>query len=150
MKRTQAQRTEHEMGQTIVQEGGLELERREDLRRPTDGRQEADGLVVQPSQGDLQHPGRRRVEPLQIVERDQHGALLGKRSQHVQERKADRTRVRGLRARIGEQEGDLERTASQRRQRRCHFVEDRGDQIGESREGERGLGLDASVQENTM
>ncbi len=56
--------------------------------------------------------------------------------------------VRGLHSRLGEQEGDLERAASQRRQRGRHLVEDRGDQIGKGREGERGLGLDASVQQN--
>ena len=148
MKRTQAQRTEHEMGQTIVREGGLELERRGDLRRPTNGRQEADGLIAQPSKGDLQHPGRRRVDPLQIVERDQHGPALGKRSQHVEKREADRAMVRRLNSRLGQQKRDLERAASQRRQRSCHIVEDRGDQIGKGGEGERGLGLDASVHEN--
>ena len=56
--------------------------------------------------------------------------------------------VRGLRSRLGEQEGDLERSASQRRQRGRHVVEDRSEQIGERGEGERGLGLDASVQED--
>ena len=84
MKRTQAQRTEHETGQTVVREGGLELERRGDLRRSPDGGKKADGLVAQAPQGDLQHACGGRVEPVQVVERDQHGAALGKRSQHVE------------------------------------------------------------------
>ena len=133
MKCTQAQRTEDEPIETLLRKGGLELERRGNLRRSSDGGEKADGLVAQAPQGDLQHACGGRVEPLQVVERDQHGAALGERSQHVEEREPDRARVRGLRARLGEQEGDLERSASQRRERGRHVVADRSEQVGEGR-----------------
>ena len=114
MKCTQAQRTEEEPIETLFRKGGLELERRGDLRRSPDGGEEADRLVPQAPQRDLQHACGGRVEPVQVVERDQHGAALGERAQHVEEREPDRARVRGLRSRLGEEEGDLERPASQR------------------------------------
>ena len=85
---------------------------------------------------------------MQVVERDDHRAALGKRPQDVEQREPDRVRVGRLLSRLGEQERHLERAPPQRRQRGRHLVEDRGEQIGEPGEGERGFGLDAAVKED--
>ena len=49
---------------------------------------------------------------------------------------------------LGEQERHFERAPPHRRQRGRHLVEDRGKQIGEPGEGERGFGLGPSVKED--
>ena len=84
VKRAQAQRAEPEPLQPLVWERALELERRGDLGQLAQSRKQADPLVAQSPQRDLQHRGRGRVEPLDIVERDDHGALLREHAQHIE------------------------------------------------------------------
>ena len=68
----------------FVRKGPLELERRRDLGHLPQGREQADPLVAKAPQRDLQHRGRRRVEPLDVVERHDNRAGVGERAQHIQ------------------------------------------------------------------
>ena len=122
------------MGQTIVREGGLELERRGDLRRTTNGREEADRLIAQAVE-------RRSAAPRPTTSRstaDRRARQApGPRSASARSTSRSARPIArwfgGLHSRLGQQKRDLERAASQRRQRSCHVVEDRGDQIGKRR-----------------
>ena len=64
-------------------------------------------------------------------------------------REPDRVWVWRRLARLGEQERDLERPPPRRHERMRRFVEHRGDQLRETCERERRLGLDAAADENT-
>jgi hypothetical protein len=149
MKLAQAQRAERDAGQPFLRERSLELERRRHVPCAADGGKHADRLVPQAAKGNLEHARRRRVEPLDVVERDHDRASLGKRPQDGEQREPDRVRIGSLLFWLDQQERDFERTPPDRRQRGRHLVEDRGEQIGESGEGEGGLGLGPSVKEDT-
>ena len=74
-------------------EGAVEFERR--LNGPPSHRREnGHRLAVQPSQHEREHLGRAGVEPLGIVERDEHGALLRRAPARP---KAARARARACR-----------------------------------------------------
>ena len=112
------------------------------------GREEADRLVAQASKRDLQHRGRSRVEPLRVVERDQHRPLLGKYAQDVEHGQPDRVRIRCHLARLGQHQRDLERAPSRGRKRGPCFHQHAAEQIGESGEGKRRLGLDTVADQH--
>ena len=117
--------------------------------RPAEGREHTDRLIPYAAKGNLEHACRGRVEPLDVVERDEHRASLGKRPQDVEQREPDRVRMGSLLSRLGEQERHFERAPPHRRQRGRHLVEDRGKQVGEPTEGEGGFDLGASVKKDT-
>ena len=74
-------------------------------------------LVAEASKRDLEHGGRRRVEPLDIVERDKHGTRARSGPEGVEQREPDRAGIRSALARLGEEQRDLQRAAPQRSQR---------------------------------
>ena len=71
-------------------------------------RQEGDALVPQATQGDLQDAGGRRVEPLEVVDRDQDGPSLREQAKRVEKCQPDRVRIGRLLSRLGDEEGHLE------------------------------------------
>ena len=69
-----------------------------------------DGLVAQPAQRHGQHSGRRDVEPVHVVQRQQHRPPRCQCAQDIQEGQADRAHVRSAAVlRLGEQQRHLER-----------------------------------------
>ena len=54
------------------------------------GQQDQDVVPAQPPQSEQQRPGRRQIGPLQVVNDDRHRPSLLQRSEHVQQRRADR------------------------------------------------------------
>jgi hypothetical protein len=67
----------------LLRKGALEIEGHRDVRRLANGRQEADPLVANAPQRDLQDRRRGGVEPLQIVDGDDDRTVLGERVQDV-------------------------------------------------------------------
>jgi hypothetical protein len=66
-----AQGAQREPRQPLLRERALELDRKREARTPAEGDQQADRLISQASQGDLQHAGGGWVQPLRVVEREQ-------------------------------------------------------------------------------
>ena len=99
-------------------------------------REQPERLVAKPPQSDLERAGRGRVEPLDVVERDEHRAALGQRAQHVQDGEPDRVRIGRRLARLREQQRDLERPPARRRERGPDVVEHVAEQLREPGEGE--------------
>ena len=108
MERTEAQRSEPDPRQLLFRKGARELERRCDARHLPQRREDGDRLVAEASESDLEHCGRRRVEPLDVVERNEHGVLLRQHADRVEESQADEARVGRRVARLHEEERDLE------------------------------------------
>ena len=100
------------------------------------GEEEEDALLAEAAQRELEHEGRRAVEPLDVVHRDHERGGLRQRPQRAQERDRHRAVVRRLALRVLEQQGDLERAALRRRQLRERVGEHGLEQVGERREGE--------------
>ena len=78
--------------------------------------QEADRRAVEPPRGEAQGLGGRRVEPLQVVDRDQDRTGGRQRPQTVEHAQRDRPRLRGVGRRLAAQQRDLERPRLRRGQ----------------------------------
>ena len=136
MDGAQAERPERELVESLLGEGAIELERRSRPRAPSEGRQQADRLLAQASKRDLEHAGRGRVEPLHIVEGDEHGASLGQSAQHIEHGQPDRVRIGSHVARLGQEQRDLERPPPRRHERGRRLLEDGSEQLREPGERE--------------
>ena len=150
VQRAQAERSNPEPLQPLFGERLLELERRREAGHLPQRHQRGDRLVAQAAEGDLEHGRRGRVEPLDIVERDDHRTVLCERAQDVEQSDSDQARIRRSLAGLGEQECHLERAQSHRSQRRRYLAEHIGEQVGETGIGERSLGLDAPAGEHVL
>ena len=106
-------------------------------------------LVTPAPERDLQHAGGGRIEPLAVVDGDDHGPSLGQDPQHVQHGEPDRVRIRRAVAGLGEQQRDLQCPPSQGDERGRRLLEHRGDQLREPGERERSLGLDSTAYQHT-
>ncbi len=148
VERAETQWPDPEPLEPLVGEGALELEGSRDLGNLPQRRQQADALLAETSQRDLEHACRRRVEPLDVVERSDDRAALGEKAKHIEQGESDRARIGSLLARLGEEKCDLERATTRWGERGRHLVEDRRQEVGETREGEQRLGLDASMGED--
>jgi len=126
VQRRQAQRTKPEPLQPLVRERVLELKRCGYARHLSQRGHKPDALIAEAPKRDLQDPGRGEVEPLHVVESDDHRTALRKRLQHVEQGEPDEARVWRFPARLGEQKGnhDLVRAleALARKGRRFNFV----------------------------
>ena len=128
----------------------VELKRGRCLSSRAHGDQHADGLLAQPSEGDLEHRSRCTVEPLRIVESNEHRPARGKCAEHVQDSEADRVHIDGLRTRLDEKKRNFERSATRRRKGRRHLLEHRQDQLREAGERERGFRLDPATHQDAV
>jgi hypothetical protein len=118
--------------------GPVPLERPLELRRkPRELReQEADGLGVDAAGREREHLARRRVEPLEVVDRDDHRRRAGERAQQVEQPERDRVRLGRRTGGHGPQQRDLERQPLRRRQCGERLLLDPVDQVDERGEGE--------------
>ena len=74
----------------------------------------ADGLAAKAAERELEHGGGRRVEPLRVVDRDEHGARRREQAERAEDGKADPVLVGRSAVRVLEQERDLERVPPRR------------------------------------
>src|SRR5439155_8341325 len=98
----------------------------------SDREQESDRLLSQSARGKPQRECRRTVKPLQVVDRDQHGRI-GNRAESAEHRECDRRLIRSVLLRLTQQQRDLERPALRRRKLSDHELENRIEQIAETR-----------------
>ena len=94
-------------------------------------------LVFQASRGVSEDPRRGRVEPLDIVDRDQNGGRARKRLNYA--KRGDRSFARphgDARIRLASEERDFERVPLRRRQRLEHRIVHLGEQIDDCAERE--------------
>ncbi len=113
VQRTEAQRSESQAPQALF-DRALEREWLIVAHEAT-GEQKRDGFVPQPPGGVLDHGQRRRVEPLEIVDRDKERLMARQRAEPAEEGRRDPARVRRRGAGLAEQESDLERPRLRRR-----------------------------------
>ena len=91
-----AQRPDRQPSDPVIAERAVELEAsRRGLRPHAEGRDDADRLDPQPAQHEGEHADGRRVEPLDVVDRDDHRLMLGDASDHGErgERDAHRSGI---------------------------------------------------------
>ena len=112
-------------------------------------REESHGLRAQAASGERDHLMRGGVEPLQVVDGDQHRPVAGDQAQRTQECCGDGALV-GLLAAGSQQQRDLQRTPLGLRKLRQYVIEQRLEQVAEPREGELGLDLDGPGGEHTV
>jgi hypothetical protein len=98
-------------------------------------------MTREPANGKLQHPSRRTIKPLDIVDRNQQRRYGGKRAEHGHGGRGDRPLTGGCIAGTGPEERNLERATLRRRERRQHVRLDADQQICESRVRKRRLHL---------
>ena len=117
MQRADAERAERQPCQPALRERALELDRHLDALRLAHRRKDADPLAPQAPQRDLKRAGGRRVEPLQVVDGNQQRAPLLELAQRVEDRKPDRVRLRRIVLRLGQEQRNLERSATRQGER---------------------------------
>jgi hypothetical protein len=120
--------------------GPVELERNRG-GLPSHRRENGYRRAVQPSQHEHEHLGRAVVEPVRIVQRDEHWTLLGQRPHQRKQRESEGAGVRKPFIRLPHQQRCLESTPLDRRQPLEHATQSRGKQIAHGREGDLRLRL---------
>ena len=119
-------------------------ERQLAVRAPRD--EHAYGRVEDAPEGELEHLLARRVQPLDVVDRDEHGASRRGESQQRHDSPREREPIGGL-SRPRALKRLIEDIALRLRQRGALPVQQRLEQVAESRERERRLGLCGSGDE---
>ena len=142
------ERTRREPRDPLPRKRALELERHSRARLLAQRHQDTDGLLAQSTHRHLKHRDRRRVQPLDIIERHQHRPRLTERPEDVHERQPDRMRVRRLAVGFGEQQSHLECPPARGRERRRHTVQHPREQLGQARKGEHRLRLHTAPREH--
>jgi hypothetical protein len=125
-----------------------ELERRAHARRVAQGRQHAQPLARDTAQREREDGSGGRVQPLQVVEGDHHVAGLAQRGQHVEQREADRLRLRRLVTGRFQQQRDAQRPRARLRQRVGDLIQNGRDEVDETAERERRLGLHRAMHQH--
>ena len=131
-------------------EGLFENRRLRSLRIGAPGEQEEHAASAEPSQRERQRARRGRVEPLEVVDRDDKRLVRAQDLQRATHGYTQRARIDPIYGRLLEKERHLERAPPRRRQPRKNLVEDVLEQIAEPRVGEPVLGLSGSGRENAQ
>ena len=114
------------------------------------GEQQEHVVRGEPSQRERECVRRRVVEPLNVVDREEKGRVLGEQLQCTANRHPERPRIDPVPRRLFAEERDLERSPPRRRQRRQHVVEDVLEQIAQPHVSEAALGLGRSRREDAQ
>ena len=128
--------------QTLTQRR-LEVERIGDPFGDPQGREHRDGLGLQTSQDERQGVRGRRVDPLHVVDGEQHRSLVREQPQGTQDRHGNGVTVRAPVVALSAEQCDLQRPALGSRELIGHMLEAFVQQIGEGGVGERRLRLPA-------
>ena len=135
----------------VVQRGGVEwadlegpdaagwqcpskLLHQEAVESCTTREEQPDALGSKPSAREGKASCRGRVEPLDVVDRDDDGALVGERAQRVQEREANRVWIRWRPLVVPEDERPRERSVLGHRERRERLFEHGAPKIADAGE----------------
>ena len=147
VKRRRVERPQRDSRQVLGRQHPLELRGgRAALVQPA-GEQEADRLRAEPTGGKADDLQGRRVEPLEIVDRDEHLPVVRERAKRAEERRGYPARVRLLTGR-GDEEGNLECAPLRARQLRKHILHHRLQQIVQPGKRELRLDLDRAGGQN--
>ena len=141
------ERAQREPRDPLPGKRALEFERHSRVRLLAQRHEDADRLLAQSAHRHLNHRHRRRVQPLNIIERQEHRPRLAERAQNVHERQPDRMRIRRLAVRLREQESHLECPPARARERRRDTVQHPREQLGQAGKGEPRLRLDTAPGE---
>ncbi len=145
--RPQAERTDPQPLEAIV---GHEVDAgRLAVRDDATGEKQSHVLRVQPANGERQRVGGRAVEPLDVVDGDDHFALPCEGSERAERRNPRRQRPRRLTLRVLQQQRNLERAAPRRRQQREQVGEHALEQVTEAGVREAALCLRGTGGEHT-
>ena len=108
MKRARTQWSDGDALHAVDAEGMFELGLPRLVAQPL-GEQDGHGVRVQPPQGERQRVRRRRVEPLDVVDRNERGPTLAQQLQRIANRHRDRAARDGVVHRLTSEQRDLER-----------------------------------------
>ena len=139
MGRADAERSHAQPLDPVGIDGGLDGGRLLGLAEPSRPDQD-DVRLRQPPEREPECVGGRRVEPLEIVDRE-HEPVAGQKLQRAPHRDAERPLVDGLTFCVLDEQRHLERPALWRRQRRQRVVEDVVEQVAEPGVRKAALGL---------
>jgi hypothetical protein len=103
---------------------------------------------LKPPHGKVQHAGRWRVQPLQVVDRDQERLVRCQLQQGAADRRRQRAWVARRAVGVAAQQRDLQRLPLRRRQAREEIVGKPGQQVGERRQRQLGLALGGAAAQD--
>ena len=106
------------------------------------GAEDADPLVLEAPHGERERVLGGRIEPVDVIDREQDRLLRGEAAQQPEQAQADRALERLGALGLGAQQRDLERAALRRRQVRHGRLGHVGEQVAERGVGELRLALD--------
>jgi len=113
-------------------------------------REDGDRVVLQPPHRELECPGTRPIEPLHVVDRQQHWHLRRQLGQERDEGGPDRPRVRGAFLGLGPEQRDVEPSALGCRETGKRVGPKRGEQIPQPRERQAGFRVRRSAREHAI
>jgi hypothetical protein len=105
------------------------------------GEQDPHRQVEQPRQRECQHPRRRRIEPLLVVDGHHHRLVRGEAAQQAEQSAAHRLGIRGRDLRRLQVQRRAQRVPLRSRQVGQPLVRHAVEQIAQAGEGQRGVGL---------
>ena len=117
-----------------------QTERRRPCRLEPERHEDADLFRFEAAQREFERRGGRVVEPLQVVDGDEHGPRLLKRAKDVEQGEPDRSTVYALSRGLLEEERDLERPLLRHRKAGECFLEHGLQQVAKRGEGKLHLG----------
>ena len=127
---TEAQRADVQPLHAVVTDRPLEVRRLRTFAEAT-GEQQEDRPIAQPPQREGERARRGRIEPLDVVDREDNRPLGSENLERTPNRDTERARVEAVRIFLDE-ECHLERVAPGRRQRRQHVLEHVLEQVAEA------------------
>ena len=145
MRRAEAQAGDIDRSQPVLGHGAAKPRR----QVAADRQQGCDRLIVEAGKDVAKRRARRRVQPLDVVDREAEGTVAGEQSQCSEEGGGDRA-VIGVDLRLPEQQRGLERPPLDRRQLGQDVVGGVAEKVGQPRERERGLGLRRSSRQDPV
>ena len=143
----QGERSHVQPGQTLT-ERRREVERIGDPFGDPQGREHRDGLGLQTSQDERQGVRGRRVDPLHVVDGEQHRSLVREQPERTQDRHGNGVTVRAPVVALRAEQGHLQRPALGSRELIGHMLEAFVQQIGEGGVGERRLRLPRTARQD--
>ncbi len=149
VKRTCAQRADGQRLDALGRQRLLEARRLIPVD-DTSREQDDDRSRFEPSQRELDRAGRRRVEPLDVVDRDGDRAGFADQLQHVAHRDRDGAGVDRIARGIVPQSGDLERAPPRRQELGQRLLENGFEQVAQPGVRERPLRLGRSRREDAQ
>jgi hypothetical protein len=116
---------------------------------PSHGREQTYPRRPHAAQRELECPLRRRVQPVNVVDRHDERALVSEKPENVDERRTDGALVRRLDLRLLEEQRNRECSSSRWAEHGRHVVEHGLEQVGDGRERKPYLDFCRSAREHT-